>query len=949
MVTVTLRLETAVTLPFYHQPLIRALLYKLLGKHVPEHNGYSGLTFDAPESGQSCYEAGSYYRFTLIASGSAMHYLNVLFAKLQKLPMRTKGIAQQHGLFPDQISLHSITDVFNQQPVSHSHQLTAYGLSQLDNECVYWQQQNTVRALFISPTRIKRAKEDAQHLKGEQRFCRNTSSFSANLFWQRLHDSMAKLLNEDGITTPARQALQNSASFNSDQCHLFWADNQYGKHAKPVGGLLGEVTFSTLANLPIENLRMLVLGQYVGIGQQRSSGLGRYKLTDSKNQQSYPHYHSAQPLLLKALTDDNLLAAWQAVTSKKDNKPEEDDFFDIDTNNDEEITWQLSRLRDRILTGQYRPAPLRGVVIEKPQGGLRALAIPTFWERVIQRAVNQILAPALEDYYDEDSYGYRYGRSRINAKEEIEQAYNEGFHWVVEADIHAFFDSVSWQILKQKLNGLYRFDPLVNLLMDWISAPVDYNGYTVEREAGLPQGNPISPLLANLVLDEFDADIRAAGFKLVRYADDFVVLCKTEDYAQQAYQKIQRELAELGLSINKDKSGVVNFEKGFTFLGYLFVNSMVLDAKKHKDVTRAPKAPSGWLAYVWQHKPELLKKYQRALPNTLNTAEMPNFGSTLIITGAHATLSNKANQLQVTQNDEVQQSHPWSHLHAVLLIGHHHISTPALRAALKHNVSIHFAKATGEYEGCASSHQSALGQYFWAQQTAVLGNTDTALNLAKAIVGVRIYQQRETIRQRLDKTSYAPYKQSLDILLEQSKHAKDRQSLYGIEGAAAKAYFDYIRSAVPEWAGFSGRKRRPPPDPFNAILSLLYTVLYSVQHSILVTEGLHAGIGFYHQPRGAHFTLASDLMEPFRHLAERHALNAIGALDNQAFTQSDSGGCFLQADARRQLLATFWQKLDVCVKHKGETGSYLEQMQYQARRLIFKIKNDDKFIPFGVR
>lgn len=952
--SVTLQVQRDITLPFFHQPLLQAFLYHLLGDMIPKHDGFAGLTFDAPETGKSHYYRGDYYRFVVFVSGCGVNYLPTLFQRLKALPDDSSKLARNNGIYPHQVTLHSLTDLFAPAPstVVEPSQLISYGETQLAYERAYWREHQQCKVQLLSPIRLKRTKHDCEQfkLKRDMRYCRHLGHLSPSLFWQRLQDTFAKQARDDGKTPPPRQSSPLHIAFDESRSHLFWADNQYGKHEKSVGGLLGEIMLTQMGQLSDEQLDQLILGQYTGFGQLRSSGLGRYKLVTQNQSQSFVHYHAASPMLLSALENENMMQAWQAICENKPKSSKDDiPFSDIEKDIDS-VEWRFEQIRDDILQGQYKVAPLYGHVIDKPQGGVRALAIPTFWERVIQRAVTQVLNPALEQYYDPNSYGYRAGRSRVNAKEHIEQAYQEGYQWVFEADINDFFDSVDWHILEHKLTALYRFDPIITLLMDWIRAPVDYQGYTVERDKGLPQGCPVSPMLANIMLDEFDADLTDSGFRLIRYADDFVVLCKNQQQAQEAGIRVKQKLAELGLSLDSHKSGVVSFEQGFKYLGYLFVDSLVIETKKQKDVTRTvSEAPSGWLKQVFDKKPELLKKHGLNISKEVGEASIPEQGSTLIISGEHAVLSNKAKQLQIIQNDQVVNAIPWSTLHSVLLIGSHHISTPAMRTALSENVAIHFADSMGAYQGCLTANQPNKGAMLWLQQAHKFSEHDSALLLAQSIVTARIAQQQETLRQRLPKQDYSSVQASFAELKHQVKNTNTLAELNGTEGLASKHYFAQLKPLVPPWCGFTHRKRRPPPDPFNALLSLGYTLLYSINHSLIVLEGLQPWLGFYHQPRGTHAALASDLMEPFRHIVERHALNSINEIKQEDFNTGDNGACWIAPKARRKYLATLWKKLHTTVTHQQKSGEYLWQIQHQIQQLILHLRDDNPFIPYGIQ
>lgn len=140
------------------------------------------------------------------------------------------------------------------------------------------------------------------------------------------------------------------------------------------------------------------------------------------------------------------------------------------------------------------------------------MAVPPIYDRVLQRALSQTLSPALEQLMDRHSHGFRPGRSRITASYEIQAAWRSGYRWVYESDIKNFFDSVNLEHLRDRLNGIYYGDPIINAIINWMQAPVRFQGQTIERKNGLPQGSPLSPLMANLMLDDFDSDMQAAGF-----------------------------------------------------------------------------------------------------------------------------------------------------------------------------------------------------------------------------------------------------------------------------------------------------------------------------------------------------------------------------------------------------------------------------------------------------
>jgi len=180
----------------------------------------------------------------------------------------------------------------------------------------------------------------------------------------------------------------------------------------------------------------------------------------------------------------------------------------------------------------------------------------------------------LEKEFEECSFAYRKGRSVKQAVYKIKGYYEAGYKWVVDADIDAFFDSVDHELLITKLEKYIKNKNILRLIELWIKAEV-WDGESVKViDKGIPQGSPISPILANLFLDEFDEAMLKQGYKYVRYADDFLVLCKTEEKAKQSLEFTNEMLDKMLLRL--DEADVVSFEDGFKYLGVIFVKSLIM-------------------------------------------------------------------------------------------------------------------------------------------------------------------------------------------------------------------------------------------------------------------------------------------------------------------------------------------------------------------------------------
>jgi group II intron reverse transcriptase/maturase len=226
-------------------------------------------------------------------------------------------------------------------------------------------------------------------------------------------------------------------------------------------------------------------------------------------------------------------------------------------------------IRAQLLAGTYQPQPVKRRAIPKPGGGERLLGIPTVLDRFIQQAILQVLQPQFDPTFSEHSYGFRPGRCAQDAILAAQRYLQEGRRWVVDIDLEKFFDRVSHDVLMGKMAKRIADKGLLRLIRRYLEAGVLVNGVVIERHEGTPQGGPLSPLLANVLLDDVDKGLEKRGHAFCRYADDCNVYVRSRRAGERVMVALKQHYAQLKLRINEDKTAVAE-PWGRPFLGYTF-------------------------------------------------------------------------------------------------------------------------------------------------------------------------------------------------------------------------------------------------------------------------------------------------------------------------------------------------------------------------------------------
>ena len=271
----------------------------------------------------------------------------------------------------------------------------------------------------------------------------------------------------------------------------------------------------------------------------------------------------------RIVTKDNMHKA--SIEVRKNGGSAGIDNIDISDFNKNYKTYMRELYRE-FKEDRYTPKPVLRVFIPKGDGRKRPLGIPTVKDRIAQATLKRILEPIFEKVFCDCSYGFRPGRSQIDAIEKIEEYREKGYNWVLDADIKGYFDNINQELLIDFIKERVTDGWVIKTIKSWLTAGVMTEGSLETTEKGTPQGGVISPLLANIFLHQFDRTMTKRGYKVVRFADDFVVMTKSKRKSKRAYEVV-KEIIEgrLDLTLHPEKTVITNFGEGFVFLGFEFI------------------------------------------------------------------------------------------------------------------------------------------------------------------------------------------------------------------------------------------------------------------------------------------------------------------------------------------------------------------------------------------
>jgi CRISPR-associated endonuclease Cas1 len=597
----------------------------------------------------------------------------------------------------------------------------------------------------------------------------------------------------------------------------------------------------------------------------------------------------------------------------------------------------LRRAASELRKGSYQPKPVHRVPIVQPDGRERTLAIPTPIDRGLQHSVHAALLPAIDRLLEESAVAYRRGLGRATAVRRLRDAARQGFRFGLRADFRRFFDSIPHDVLRDRIEAYLGDATMTKLLMRWVAIGAPASGM------GIPTGAPISPLLANLFLDQFDEEMQREGGFLVRYADDFVLLYRSKEEADAVFARATESARALELELNAKKTHHFGPDSTFDFVGYRF---------EHRDRwTAEPTGQPQPLDEIgWRHAPKPEAPF--ALTPLPGEGEgIVDDDRAIVVVGPRCTQVRLENDSLVFTRQAEETSSPLRETRELIIIGSPTLTGPAIDAMVHEGIRVVLTDDRGFMVASLTGHETIESPEAVAGQVACANDERWSLALGRLLIAAKIRNYRSLAVSLTDPTDESVL--ALRSLEDRAHGVESIESLLGIEGAAAARWYRLFGKLLPSWCRFERRVAPNAEDPGNVMLNIAMTALHRQVIAAVRAAGLIPTMGILHSPRAGHASLASDLQEPFRHLMDRAVIHVARRLKPDDFREAQHADSDYRLEIRpkatTQLTVAIHETFAVLCANEttGERQSYRTHLISQARSLKRHLIDRTKaFCPF---
>lgn len=902
---IQLKIHSETTLPPHHAGLISGLLKSSL-----QTDSLEGILIDYPEQCRTLIRTGEFYNFgvTLLESTSeaARRSLLMLNTALNRTGQNSPPV--RHGLRGN-FSIHQITSLVDPAASSES---PAYIPSEwLQSQIDEVRRQKEIRLRFRTPLHCKRP----VNLRGDS-VCLDRELFLPDVFLRRA----AKRCSDLGLLKAIPDIRPTHVELIENR--IIWLDLKYGSENTPLSGAVGCIVLKL--NEP-DLAEIVVRAQYARLGEKTRFGFGAFEILDLP-----PSIMNATSRT--AVRSSSLLDL--AMTSVHCREVADD--YELETG-------RLSFLTRAVRSGRYKPQQITRVILaaDSKEKDPRLLSIPHAEDRALQACVLKQISDAMDGFFEESSHAYRRKLGRHTAAKRLQSAYRDGYHWAVRSDFHRFFDSVDHATLQDKLDAYLNDDRLSGIIMLWVRSASPWPG------RGLPTGSPLSPVLANLFLDRFDEEVAAEGGRLVRYADDFLILFRKPEDAESLFRQAEESARSLKLHLNDDKTKFLDLRQPFDFLGYRFHKIddwEVVDGQPPRHVDDLG----------WEDAPKAAASVPvlPALPGETETTASASSG--MVIAGPDVSwVGIEKDKFVVRYRDRSQPESivPLQRVEDLVLIGRPILGDSLWKKRRTELPTLWLTDATGRIESIVMPPETQENALLLIAQVQAATNAGISLAIARKLVAAKLSNYADLAIAVPMRGRDSGVSLQLRQFASNATDATTMEQLLGIEGAGAAAWYRTLNQRLDSKFRFQKRVAPSAEDPVNVLLNLGYTWLYRMSQLMLIREGLSPTIGFLHQPRAGHAALASDIMEPMRHLVDRVVIMSTFAFSQNDFTKKKEGPFRLQISPHavrsflKMLHTTFTQS---CVGvDQTEARPYRQQIGTMTRSLHRHLLTPEKeFRPF---
>ncbi|MEX0819340.1 MAG: CRISPR-associated endonuclease Cas1 [Pirellulaceae bacterium] len=878
-----------------------------------------GVMVEAPEQGRLTVEAGEQLAFgwTLIAAGSADARLRStrLIEGLRKLGARART---RRKSLTGGFQVTSVQDFIAGRDWDRSASIVGVDHARLEPwvaELSQRLQQQPLTIRLTTPLRMSRPK--SKRSTGHAFF--DSQWFGSSAWLGRLKTRLAGL----GLAAICPATTPSPAQAGVEE--LVWIDIPYQGSGgqKTLGGVVGKVE---LGHVDPEWAAALVWCQLLGVGESTRMGLGRYQIcglptvSDPAARRDDAHAHdrifsplprwrSLVDLALSPAAIDRGAARYQLPAG---------------------ATVQATQA---IRGGTYQPESPHRFELRDGDRRPRSMCVPSRRDRAIQQALLESIAPALDRFFESSSFAFRKGLGRHSAARHIERVSRQGYTWAVRSDIHRFFDEVDHRVLRARIEAYLPDPKMVALLMSWVTNR-SLSDESEQDGKGLPTGAPVSPVLANLLLDQFDEQVATEGARLVRYADDFLILHKSEDQAKAALQTAEHAASQLQLKLSEPKTSLLSPGESFDFLGFHFSPDDNWRFHAMLPVTELPGL--GWVDLSVSKARPPSPEAQFRLPGESERAKQIG-GVVAVLAGRVTKLDARPGRLIARDRaDRLLRDLSCRRMSFVLVQGTPEVTSAAWRQIIEHQIDMMMVGPSGRPRCQIRTRPQSPSTSARIVQVRLASDAAAALPAARRLVHAKLHNTATTCRALFRDPDGVTTSQQLLELAERALSATDHACLLGYEGGGAAAWYRLFGTRLPKPFRFDRREAPRSRSPGNVLLNIVYSHLHRLCEAAAIAAGLMPDLGLLHRPRSGHLALASDLQEPFRHLGDRAVFIAASRISASDFSEQPNHRypLRLQPLAMRRLFEILYRTLSVgCEDQSGVNGSYREHIFRQARNV----------------